>query len=67
VAREPGGLVVRVFKPTGEDADAEVERDGAPATGWIVDLIGRPRDRFEGTITLRGSELATLRLDEPLP
>jgi hypothetical protein len=62
VLREPGGLAVRVFNPSPEPSTAEVERDGAPATGWVVDLLGRPRDPFEGTVALRPWEIATLRL-----
>jgi mannosylglycerate hydrolase len=62
VLREPGGLTVRVFNPSPEPSTAEVERDGAPATGWVVDLLGRPRDPFEGTVALRPWEIATLRL-----
>jgi mannosylglycerate hydrolase len=63
VRREPGGLVVRVFNPSHGPASAEVERDAAPATGWVVDLVGRPLERFEGTVALRPGQLATLRLD----
>jgi mannosylglycerate hydrolase len=64
VLREPGGLVVRVFNPSPEPATAAVERDGAPPTGWTVDLVGRPQQRFEGALDLRAWEIATLRLDE---
>ena len=63
VRREPGGLVVRVFNPSPEPATTEVDRDAAPATGWVVDLVGRPSERFEGTVVLRPWQLATLRLD----
>jgi mannosylglycerate hydrolase len=63
VRHEPGGLVVRVFNPSPVSATAEVDRAGAPATGWVVDLVGRPLKRFEGTVALRPWQLATLRLD----
>jgi alpha-mannosidase len=66
VMREAGGLVVRVFNPSPEPSAAAVERDGAPATGWTVDLAGRPQARFEGTVELRPWEIATLRVDEPV-
>jgi alpha-mannosidase len=64
VQREPGGLVVRVFNPSPDPATATVELDGAPLTGWTVDLVGRPRARFEGGVELRPWEIATLRLDD---
>ena len=63
VLREPGGLVVRVFNASPGPTAAAVEQDGAPATGWTVDLVGRPLVRFEGGIELRPWEIATMRLD----
>jgi alpha-mannosidase len=66
VMREAGGLVVRVFNPSPEPSAATVERDGAPATGWTVDLAGRPGERFEGALELRPCEIVTLRVDEPV-
>ncbi len=63
VLREPGGLVARVFNPSPDPSTAAVENDGAPATGWTVDLVGRPLVRFEGAVELRPWEMATLRLD----
>ena len=63
VRREPGGLVVRVFNPSPVSATAEVDSAGAPATGWVVDLVGRPLERFEGEVALGPWQLATLRLD----
>jgi mannosylglycerate hydrolase len=63
VRREPGGLVVRVFNPAPEATVVEIERDGAPATGWLVDLVGRPVESFEATMPLRAGQIATLRLD----
>jgi mannosylglycerate hydrolase len=64
VLREAGGLVARVFNPSPDPTTAAVERDGTPATGWPVDLAGRPQARFEGTLELRPWEIATLRLDD---
>jgi hypothetical protein len=63
VTREPGGLLVRVFNPGPEPVTAEIERHGAPATGWTVDLLGRPRAPFEGAVPLRPAQIATLRID----
>jgi 2-O-(6-phospho-alpha-D-mannosyl)-D-glycerate hydrolase len=64
VLREPGGLVVRVFNPSADPAIAEIEQDGTPATGWTVDLVGRPHQRFEGALDLGSWEIATLRIDD---
>jgi mannosylglycerate hydrolase len=63
VYREPGGLAVRVFNPTGTETLVEIERDEAPARGWLVDLRGRPLERFEGGFPLRAAGIATARLD----
>jgi 2-O-(6-phospho-alpha-D-mannosyl)-D-glycerate hydrolase len=64
VLREAGGLVVRVFNPSPDTRTAAIEREGAPATGWAVDLVGRPQARFEGAVELGPWEIATLRLDD---
>jgi alpha-mannosidase len=64
VRREPGGLTVRVFNPAPEAATVEVELDGAPATGWTIDLRGRPQAPLEGRLALRPNQIATLRLAE---
>jgi hypothetical protein len=63
VVRDGGGLVVRVFNASPEPTTAAVEHDGAPTRGWIVDLLGRPLEPFEGGVALRPWEIATLRLD----
>ncbi len=63
VLREPGGLVVRVHNPAPEPVDVGIELAGAPAHGWLVDLRGRPLERFEGTVALAPHRIATLRLD----
>ena len=66
VLREPGGLLARVFNPSPDPSTAAVEQDGAPVTGWTVDLVGRPVERFEGAVELRPWEIATLRIDAPI-
>ncbi|HUF84414.1 MAG TPA: glycoside hydrolase family 38 C-terminal domain-containing protein, partial [Acidimicrobiia bacterium] len=63
VIREPGGLLVRVFNPAPDPVTVEVEHERAPATGWIVDLLGRPLEPFEGTVPLGPAQIATLRID----
>src|SRR4051794_9381910 len=63
VHREPGGLVVRVYNPTAAESTVEIDRDETPARGWLVDLRGRPVERFEGSFTLRAAGIATARLD----
>jgi hypothetical protein len=64
VRREPGGLVVRVFRTEPEAGTVTIERDGTPATGWVVDLIGRPVEPFEGGVPATPWQILTLRLDE---
>jgi hypothetical protein len=63
VVREPGGLVVRVTNQSPRPTVAKVEVDGAPSTGWIVDLLGGPLESFTGEVRLNPWEIATLRLD----
>jgi hypothetical protein len=63
VHREPGGLVVRVYNPAPTAGTVEIERDETPARGWLVDLRGRPVERFEGSFELRAAGIATARLD----
>ena len=55
--------MVRVFNPAPDPVTAEIDYDGAPATGWIVDLLGRPLEPFEGAVELGAGKIATLRLD----
>jgi mannosylglycerate hydrolase len=64
VRRDRGGLMLRVFNPEPDPVTVEVEDEGAPATGWVVDLIGHPQAPFEGNVRLRPGEIATLRLAE---
>jgi alpha-mannosidase len=63
VRREPGGLVVRVFRTEPTEGDVTVERNGAPVTGWVVDLLGLPVAPFEGQVVAKPWQILTLRLD----
>jgi alpha-mannosidase len=62
VVRSPGGLVVRLFRTEPNPGPVEIEHDGAPARGWIIDLQGRPVAPFEGHVALRPWEICTLQL-----
>jgi alpha-mannosidase len=62
VLRTPGGLVVRVFRSADAEGPVTIEHEGAPARGYIVDLRGRPVAPFEGEVTLRPWQIATLQL-----
>jgi alpha-mannosidase len=62
VARDTGGLVVRLFRTDAGEGAVTISHAGLPARGWIVDLRGAPREPFEGTITMRPWEITTLRL-----
>ena len=62
VTREPGGLTVRVFNASPGPSTVTVDQDGGPASGWIVDLLGRPLESFDGGFSLRGVGIATVRL-----
>ena len=55
-----GGLVVRVFNPTGRETTVSI----TGRRGALVDLTGAALAPFEGAITLRPWEIATLRLEE---
>ncbi len=63
VTRDPGGVVVRVFNPTGETATVAIQQDDAPSRGWRIDLRGRPLERVEGEFPLHAHGIATIRLD----
>ncbi|MGZ4803374.1 MAG: glycoside hydrolase family 38 N-terminal domain-containing protein [Acidimicrobiia bacterium] len=63
VLREPGGLVLRVYNPSTESSVVHVEREGAPATGWVTDLLGRPQEQLQAELELGPNRIATLRLD----
>jgi hypothetical protein len=61
--REPGGLVVRLYNPSSRPSTLRLELDGAPATGWSMDLVGRPEEQFQAELELAPNRIATLRLD----
>jgi len=63
VTRDGGGFAVRVFNASTEPRDVVVDHDDTPARGWRVDLLGRPLEPFDGAVSLRPWEIATLRLD----
>ena len=63
VLREAGALVLRVFRTDPTEGLVSIEHDGSPARGWTVDLRGRPIAPFDGSVTLRPWEIATLRLN----
>jgi alpha-mannosidase len=63
VTREPGGLVVRVFNASPDPTTATFEAFGAPAQGWVVDLVGRPHASFEHHLQLPPWAIATVRLN----
>ena len=63
VRREAGLISVRVFNPSHSTATVEIDLDGAPTRGWLVDLRGRPESRVEGSFELRAGGIATVRLD----
>ncbi len=62
VARDAGGLVVRLFRTATGTGDATVTQAGLPARGWVIDLRGAPIASFEGSVTLRPWEIVSLRL-----
>jgi mannosylglycerate hydrolase len=62
--RTPGGLVLRVFRTADREGPVTIERDGAPARGYVVDLRGNPVTSFEGEITLAPWQLATLQMPD---
>jgi alpha-mannosidase len=63
VQREHGALTVRVYNASPESSVVSIEQGDAPRRGWQIDLLGRPVTPFDGEITLRAWEIATLRLD----
>jgi len=62
VLRTPGGLVVRVFRTAADPGPVGIDRDGAPARGWVIDLQGRPVAPFDGTLELQPWQICTLQL-----
>jgi mannosylglycerate hydrolase len=62
VARDAGGLVVRLFRTDPDVGDVTISQARLPSRGWITDLRGAPITAFEGSVTLRPWEIVTLRL-----
>jgi hypothetical protein len=62
VLRSPGGLVVRVFRTDPGAGPVEIEHEGAPARGWIIDLRGRPVAPFEGHVEMHQWQICTLQV-----
>jgi alpha-mannosidase len=61
VRRTPAGqLEIRLFNPT--DAATVAQLPGR--RGWVVDLLGRPIEAWEGTVALAPWRIATLQLDD---
>jgi alpha-mannosidase len=60
--RAEGGLALRAYNPFPEDHELTLTLDGAPATGWVVDLVGRPLEAFDGSRTIRSNEILSLLL-----
>jgi alpha-mannosidase len=65
VLRTRAGLIVRIFRTDPDAGTVRVAYNGTPATGWTIDLKGRPVAAFEGTVPLQPWEICTLHLDEP--
>jgi len=62
VRRAPSGqLEVRVFNPTPAPATARLPG----RRGWVVDLLGRPVEPWEGHVELAPWRIATLLLNDP--
>ena len=57
--RAGGQLEVRVFNPTPEATTVS----WGGRSGWLVDLRGRPLERFDGSFPMRPWGIATARLD----
>ncbi len=58
--RHEGQLELRVFNPNAEETTVRL----GSASGWLVDLRGRPVEPFEGSFPLRAFGIATARLTE---
>lgn len=57
--RVSGALELRVFNPSGSPTRVGLEG----RSGWLVDLLGRPVERWQDGFALRPWGLATARLD----
>ena len=67
VLRSPGGLIVRLFRTAPVAGPVTVEREGRPASGWVIDLQGRPVEPFPGRLDLQPWQICTLQLSENSP
>jgi alpha-mannosidase len=63
--RQDGRLIVRLFNPRPDTVTADVETDGHPRAGRVVDLVGGFVDSFTGSVAMRPGQILTLELDEP--
>jgi alpha-mannosidase len=62
VARDAGGLVLRLFRTEPDAGTVTVTHAGLPARGWITDLRGAPLEPFEAEVTMTPWQILTLRL-----
>jgi hypothetical protein len=62
VQRDAGGVTLRLFNPSSGEVTTSLDHNGAPARGWVVDLLGAPLEAFDGKLDLRPAEIVTLRL-----
>jgi hypothetical protein len=60
VLLDAGQLQLRVFNPTGSDTAVTI----AGRSGWLIDLRGRPVERFDESFTLAPWRIATAQLGE---
>ncbi len=58
IRRSGSAIEVRVFNPKAQDATVHIPN----ASGWLVDLTGRPLDPFRGAFTLGPWAIATARI-----
>ena len=64
VTREEGHLTVRVYNASPNAIVARISQGGGPARGDVVDLRGREVRAFDGMLSMRPWEIATLRIIE---
>ncbi len=60
LVRSGGQLELRVFNPSSEETTVRL----GDASGWLIDLRGRPLEPFDGSFRLRPFGFATARLAE---
>jgi mannosylglycerate hydrolase len=64
LARADGGRILRLVNLSSEPTRATIEDRTGPASGWIIDLVGRPLSEFNGGTDLAPWQIMTLRLRE---